>query len=200
MSIPASAKYAIIQETNLKEGNLLKVKWLCAVAGVSRSGYYHYISTEKLRKARENQDRSDFQRILEAYRFRGYDKGARGIYMRLAHINPPVIMNFKKIRRLMKKYGLKCPVRKTNPYRRMAKALKTAYTAPNLLNREKDELNLSGCGCFDEIYEAISRWSDYYNNERYQWGLSKLAPREFHDYLLTGKYPLCIPPPNGFVE
>jgi len=45
-------------------------------------------------------------------------------------------MNIKKIRRLMQKYGPMCPVRKTNPYRRMAKAMETSYVAPNLLNRE----------------------------------------------------------------
>lgn len=36
----------------------------------------------------------------------------------------------------MNKFGLKCPIRKANPYRRMAKALKTSNIAPNLLNRE----------------------------------------------------------------
>lgn len=45
-------------------------------------------------------------------------------------------MNLKKIRRLMKKYNLVCPIRKTNPYRRMAKALKTSNIAPNLVKRE----------------------------------------------------------------
>ena len=46
-------------------------------------------------------------------------------------MEPPVHMNLKKIRRLMKKYGLFCPIRKANPYRRMAKALATSYVAPN---------------------------------------------------------------------
>ena len=45
-------------------------------------------------------------------------------------------MNIKKIRRLMNKYGLFCPVLKANPYRRMAKALRTKNVAPNLLNQE----------------------------------------------------------------
>lgn len=45
-------------------------------------------------------------------------------------------MNVKKIQRLMRKYGLSCPIRKANPYRRMAKALKTNNVAGNLLNRE----------------------------------------------------------------
>lgn len=55
--------------------------------------------------------------------------------MRLLHLTPPVVMNIKKIRRLMNKYGLFCPVRKANPYRRMAKALRTNHVADNLVNR-----------------------------------------------------------------
>ena len=50
-------------------------------------------------------------------------------------MNPPIIMNVKKIRRLMKKYNLFCPIRKANPYRRMAKALQTNNVADNILNR-----------------------------------------------------------------
>ncbi|HWQ88464.1 MAG TPA: IS3 family transposase [Desulfitobacteriaceae bacterium] len=119
-----------------RDNNLLNIVWLCAAAGVWRSGYYHYLETGDLRRQREEQDQKDFLIILEAYQFRGYNKGARGIYMRLLHMDPPVHMNIKKIRRLMNKYGLFCPIRKANPYRRMAKALKTSNVAPNLLNRE----------------------------------------------------------------
>ena len=61
---------------------------------------------KKREKKLEERDRKDFELILIAYQYRGYDKGARGIYMRLLHMNPPIIMNVKKIRRLMKKYNL----------------------------------------------------------------------------------------------
>ena len=54
--------------------------------------------------------------------------------MRLVRMNKP--MNHKKVLRLMNKYGLHCPIRQANPYRRMAKALKTNTIAPNHLNRE----------------------------------------------------------------
>jgi len=47
-----------------------------------------------------------------------------------------IIFNKKKIRRLMRKFGLNCPIRKPNPYRRMLKALQTNCFAENLLNRE----------------------------------------------------------------
>lgn len=47
-----------------------------------------------------------------------------------------VRMNIKKIRRLMKKFHLYCPIRKENPYRRMAKAKQTNAVADNLVKRE----------------------------------------------------------------
>ena len=55
--------------------------------------------------------------------------------MRLLHY-PGIIINVKKIRRLMHKFGLVCPIRKANPYRRMAKALATSNVAENVANRE----------------------------------------------------------------
>lgn len=316
MIIPANVKYKIIQDTINKSDNLLNISVLCDIAGVSRSGYYHYLATEDVRRQREEKDQADFEIILMAYQHRGYDKGARGIYMHLLHLNPPVVMNVKKIRRLMKKYGLRCPIRKANPYRRMAKAMATSYVAPNLLNREfedhgprkvlltdvtyiingkaprcymstiidactkellawvlsmslevdfvldtvnqlidnhgvtlstetlihsdqgahytsvsfvqliknyelrqsmsrrancwdnapqesffghmKDEIHIEECETFEEIQHAINQWTDYYNNERYQWDLAKLSPTEYYKYLTTGIYPLHIPKPNGF--
>lgn len=130
MKIPAHAKYKIIFDTMHKNDNLLNVRAMCEIAGVSRFGYYHCLSTESPHMEREKRNRQDFLLILEAYRYRGYHKGARGIYMRLSHMDPPVVMNIKKFRLLMKKYNLRCPIRKANPYRRMAKAMATAYTAP----------------------------------------------------------------------
>jgi len=118
----------------LRDNNELNIKWLCEYAGVSRSGYYNWLSSHKKRQSREEADMADFELILAAYKFRGYNKGRRSIYMRLLHMG--VRMNQKKITRLMKKYNLYCPIRKANPYRRIAKALKTDSVSPNLVNRE----------------------------------------------------------------
>jgi hypothetical protein len=134
-----SEKFTIIQNTIKQEDNLLNISMLCDIAGVSRSGYYRYIKAEDSRKEREEEDRKDFELVLKAYEKRGYSKGARGIYMCMLHYDTPIIMNIKKIRRLMGKYGLVCPIRKANPYRRMAKALRTNHVAENLLNREFTE-------------------------------------------------------------
>ncbi len=227
--------------------------------------------------------------------------------MRLLHMDPPIVMNTKKIQRLMRKYGLSCPIRKANPYRRMAAALKTNNVAENLVNREfeehgprsvlltdityipyngtfaylstvidaftkqvlsyvvsdnlkvdfvlltveqlvenhrisldentilhsdqgvhytsykfieivkdsnlrqsmsrrancwdnapqesffghmKDEIDVSSCSSFSEVKAIIDDWIEYYNNERYQWNLAKLAPNEYYTYITTGIYPL----------
>lgn len=129
-------KFEIIHDVVSKENNMLNISMLCDIAGVSRSGYYRWVNAAKYREKQELKDRADFEIILKAYNHRGYSKGAKGIYMHLIHQEEPIVMNLKKIRRLMKKYNLICPIRKANPYRRMAKALKTSNVAENLVNRE----------------------------------------------------------------
>ena len=136
MGIKASpkVKFALIQETLRNSVNLLNVSMMCEIAGVSRSGYYSWCAAEDKRQAREEQDRRDFELILEAYQHRGYDRGIEGIYMRLLHKN--IIMNVKKIRRIARKYGLSCPVRKPNPYRQIVKELQTDRIFPNVVERK----------------------------------------------------------------
>ncbi|MCF0230363.1 MAG: IS3 family transposase [Parasporobacterium sp.] len=119
-----------------RPGNRLPVALLCRLSGVSRSGYYSWVRNgfrTASREAREEQDLRDFELIKKAYSYRGYDKGVWGIYMRLSRMG--YTMNHKKIRRLMRKYGLACPIRQPNPYRRMAKALRTNAVADNILKR-----------------------------------------------------------------
>ena len=304
-------KFAIIREATRRDDNLLKISTMCSIAGVSRSGYYNWCASEDIRQAREDADCRDFDLILEAYRYRGYDKGARGIHMRLLH-NPGVIMNVKKIRRLMRKFGLRCQIRKANPYRRMAKALATSNVAPNVVDRQfrqaprkvlltditylfftngkcylstildaftheilayqlspnlkvdfvlatvdqlilehgcslddqsiihsdqgchytsyafiqklrdadfvqsmsrrgncwdnapqesffghmKDEIAglVAQCDSFQAVLNRVNDWIDYYNNDRGQWNLLKLTPREYYLFSRTGFYPLPVFP------
>ena len=61
----------------------------------------------------------------------------------------------------------------------------------------KDEIDISEGSSFYEIYAIISDWADYYNNDRCQWDLAKLSPREYYSYLTTGDYPLHIRAPKG---
>ena len=306
---PAEIKYGLIHEAIRHDGNELNISELCRIAGVSRAGYYAWVKRAPERQKQEEQDQSDFALVKQAYKFRGYKKGARSIYMRLLHLKPPIIMNQKKIRRLMNKYGLFCPIRKANPYRQMAKALKTSHVADNLINREfkkfeprkalltditylfyrngmcylspiidvcthevlayklsdnlkvdfviamvdsalekygaelddetivhsdqgshytskafieklreanfvqsmsrkgncwdnapqesffghmKDEIGelVANCLTFEEVRIVVDDWMDYYNNDRYQWELEKLSPKEYYEYQLSGVYPL----------
>lgn len=113
------------------------VSFLCDICGVSRSGYYNYFSirSQERRKIWEEQEKLLKKNILKAFNFKNRKKGARQIKMTLMgqfNIN----YNLKRIRRIMKKYNIFCPIRKANPYRRMAKATKEHTVLPNLLNRQ----------------------------------------------------------------
>lgn len=134
--MPANVIYNLIDECMAIFPCCNNVSQMCQLGGVSRSGYYAWKAATPKRQERKEKDEEDFALVKLAYEYRGYAKGARAIHMRLLHMSPSVIMNIKKIRRLMKKYGLKCPFRKPNPYRMMAKALKTNTVAPNLVNRK----------------------------------------------------------------
>lgn len=119
----------------------MSLTFLCECSGVSKSGYYAWLNNkntpDSYSNTKEEQDRKDFDLILEAYKHRGIDKGRRGIRMRLLHMG--IVMNEKKISRIMKKYRLFCPIRKANPYRRMMKAMKTSNYAPNILERHFED-------------------------------------------------------------
>ena len=316
-----SAIFGIIHSLVSQPESRLSVSEMCRTAGVSRSGYYAWVKAAPMREAQEEQDRKDFDIILEAYQWRGYSKGAKGIYMRLLHMDPPVVMNVKNIRRLMDKYNLSCPIRKANPYRRIARALKTSNAADNLIQREfecygpravlltdityipyngtfaylstildaytkqilsyvlsgslevdfvletveklirdhgisltqwtvihsdqgvhytsrrfieitksknlrqsmsrkgncwdnapqesffgrmKDHVRnkLKECTEFSQVSSIVDNYMEYYNKEKYQWGLAKLSPDEFYEFYITGEYPLKIenPPPVPIPE
>lgn len=226
-----------------------------------------------------------------------------------------IVMNVKKIKRLMRKFGLRCPIRRASPYRKMAKAMKTSHVAPNIVKRQftergvrkvlltditylkyrkntcylstildattreilayqlsmtldvdfvlntveqlikqygcqldndiiihsdqgchytsnafiailkdknfqqsmsrkgncwdnapqesffghmKDEIagQIATCHTFDQVADTVDQWMDYYNNERYQWDLHKLAPTEYYSFCCTGIHPLCAILPN----
>jgi putative transposase len=59
--------------------------------------------------------------------------------MTLLHMTPPIIMNRKKVLRLMNKYNLICPLRKLNPRRKILRDLQTGNVVANLLKRRFEE-------------------------------------------------------------
>ena len=84
----AGERFEAIRAALADRNNILTVKDLCELAGVSRSGYYNWVRSEKNRELREAKDRAAFEQILEAYRFRGYAKGVRHSYAAFAHGYP----------------------------------------------------------------------------------------------------------------
>lgn len=115
---------------------MFKQLTLCNIAGVSRSGYYAWVAAIPDRHYREEGDRADFRLILIAYNKAWIYKGSqRHIYVS-APYGTAYYHESKKIRRLMKKYNLHCPVRQANPYRQMHKPIRTSNYENNLLLRE----------------------------------------------------------------
>ncbi|UEP94723.1 IS3 family transposase [Bacillus pacificus] len=137
ITLHASQKYLLIRSIIEKYRLKNMVRYLCQVAGVSRSGYYNYFLaiSQSRREKRIHQDEIGKEIILKAFRFKNRKKGARQIKMTLAG-QFQVVYNLKRIRRIMKKYGIICPIRRENPYKKMLKATKEHFVVPNRLKRE----------------------------------------------------------------
>ncbi|MEK7015124.1 IS3 family transposase [Bacillus sp. FSL R9-9410] len=137
IKLPSSQKYILIRSVITKYNVKNMVSYLCEVSGVSRSGYYNYFSvrSQKQRKRKNDQDEIAKKIILKAFRFKNRKKGARQIKMTLAG-RFQVVYNLKRIRRIMKKYGIICPIRTVNPYKKMMKATKEHRVLSNQLKRE----------------------------------------------------------------
>jgi len=56
----------------------------------------------------------------------------------------------------------------------------------------KDEIayEISKKSHFCQVKALVDDWMDYYNNERYQWSLSKLSPAQYYRFVTTRVYPL----------
>jgi len=183
--IPTKEKYKIIDDLISKDNNELNISWLCDIVCVSRSGFYKWKSNQNILTEKELQDRADFDLILTAYNFRGYKKGSRSIQMRLLHME--IIMNRKKIQRLMRKYNLFCPIRKPNPHKRIAKALEVSTVADNLVNREFREHGARMILLTDITYifygnckkAYLSTIKDAFTKEILSWVLSNNMEEDF---------------------
>ena len=127
--------YQLIYETIEHHSFKQMTKYFCTLLGVSRSGYYSYLKAIDARKARERSDLEAKEHIIKAFKRRGYKKGSRSIKMVLENTYG-IIFSRKKIQRIMRKYGIACPHRRSNPYKKIAKATKEHQVVPNKLNRE----------------------------------------------------------------
>lgn len=121
----------------LKESVKISIESLCQFYGVSRSGYYKWVNNIPNRQKREEQDYSDFVIIKETWLKHKKKHGYLRINIVLKN-DEGIIMNPKKIYRLMKKYGIRAEIRKINPYLDIMKATKEHYYFENKLDRQFD--------------------------------------------------------------
>ena len=134
VSLKSNEIFKLINETITNNNLKNMVSYFCELLNVSRSGYYNYLNTLEKQREAELKDLEARDNILLAFNYRGYNKGSRSIKM-LLQGEFSIVYSRKKIQRIMRKYDIKCPIRKANPYRRMAKATKEHRTVPNLLER-----------------------------------------------------------------
>lgn len=88
----------------------------CRALEVSRRGYYDWLAAAPARAARQAVDDRDALLVREAAESHGARKGGRQIADWLRRVKSAP-MNLKKIRRLMRKYGIVWRPRRRNPYR-----------------------------------------------------------------------------------
>ncbi len=98
------------------------------MAKVSRSGYYLYLKEKDERIKKDEKDCSLIKSVFNS------KTGARKIKMRLE--DREIVMNVKKIRRIMRKYDLACKIRRVNKSRVSLQKNKENMFVKNLLNRE----------------------------------------------------------------
>lgn len=134
-NLTQSEVFQLIYET-IKQNQFKRMTaYFCDLLKVSRSGYYSYLKAAPRRETRGKLDLEAKEIILKAFHRRGYKKGSRSIKMVLEN-EYNIIFSRKKIQRIMKKYGILCPHRRPNPYKKIAKATKEHQVVPNKLNRE----------------------------------------------------------------
>lgn len=122
-------------------------KLLCAIAKVSRSGYYRWLQLADT----PDKDSADYLLVKEIFD-RGKAKyGWRTIRMRLER-EKKVVMNHKKIIRIKKKYGLITGIRRKNPYKTVMKKTQEHRTFPNHLDRRFSQITPYRFFCTDITY------------------------------------------------
>jgi transposase InsO family protein len=156
------------------------VAMLCKIAQVSKSGYYKWRQTDK------HKDEPDYLLIKQVFEKGRKKFGWRQVQMHLK-ADYQVIMNHKKIRRIMNKYGLVAQVRKRNPYKMIMKKTQEHRTCDNILNREFEQLIPRRVFCTDITYlyfgagrrAYLSVIKDIATGEIVAWELSLNLELEF---------------------
>jgi putative transposase len=153
--------------------NDFSVVMLCKLAEVSRAGYYKWLASYETRNARLDEDAVLKEHILAIHRIRPYFGYFR---MRTALRKEGLIVNHKKVRRLMRELGIQSVIRKKRPFA----GRKPSVLFPNVLNREFTAAATKEKLVTDITYVRVghdflylSVVLDLYNNEVITWKLGE---------------------------
>lgn len=105
--------------------------------GIFPSEYYRYVNDEEFglgEVRKKHKDDLDAETVRMVFEYRGFRKGARQVCM-LMHRITGRKMALKKIRRLMKAYGMDSGIRTPKKKKQTAQELLSESTMPNILRR-----------------------------------------------------------------
>lgn len=130
----------------------------CAIAGVSKSGYYQWlVHLNQLPK-----DNDDYLAVKEIFDQGKGKWGWRTVQMKLKTIKN-IVMNHKKIKRIKNEYGLITKIRKKNPYKAIMKATQEHRIFPNILARQFTQLIPFKVFCTDITYVFFNNRVAYFS-------------------------------------
>ncbi len=108
----------------------MNIEILCSIGRVSRSGYYRWLK----KSGEPDKDFADYTLIKEIFDKGRHRYGWRTVRMRL--LAKGVVMNHKKIIRIMRKHHLTARIRRANPYKLHIQNRHEHRTFANRLNRQ----------------------------------------------------------------
>ena len=112
-------------------------KFILRRIGITRSIYYRYIKDPDFGLGEERRNKADAEKaeaIRKVMEYKGFRKGSRQVYMLLPRLTGQS-MSLKKIRRLMKEYGMKSGIREADLAGREIRKHMKETEKPNILKR-----------------------------------------------------------------
>lgn len=127
--LPKTKIYTLIFNLN----NRYNIKIVCNILCVSQSWYYKHRKLILNNNTKEQREKQNLKQIKEISLKSKQKYWYRMITMKL--LEKSIIMNHKKVLRIMKKNNLLAKIRRKNPYSKIMKATKEHRTYENILNR-----------------------------------------------------------------
>lgn len=128
-----SERFELIFQLKNEDPNL-NVSAACEALEVSRRGYYNWVDATEARAQREAVDRQAKMQVEQAFYSHGVKKGSREIVDNMAR-EQGIIMNRKKVQRIMRKFNINFCHKRKNPYHPIGTD-GLPKIADNVLNRE----------------------------------------------------------------